>query len=57
MILIRKLDKQQRICIPKDVLKQAGFTENDDLVTIDVEHIDGEKCIILSKFREDEEKC
>lgn len=57
MILIRKLDKQQRVCIPKDALKQVGFTEKDNLVAISVEHIDGEKCIILSKFREDEEKC
>lgn len=57
MILIRKLDKQQRVCIPRDALKQAGFTEKDNLVAIGVEHIDGEKYIILSKFREDEEKC
>lgn len=57
MVLIRKLDKQQRLCIPKDALKQAGFTENDDLVAVGVEHIDGEKCIVLSRYREDEEKC
>ena len=57
MVLIRKLDKQQRLCIPKDALKQAGFTETDDLVAVGVEPIDGKKCIVLSRYREDEEKC
>lgn len=51
MWLERKISPKNRISLPQDVMKQMHLNVGDT-ICIDVEHVDGEKCIIIQHVKE-----
>lgn len=48
MKIYRKIDKKQRLTIPKDILSQVGIKELDE-VRLDIINLNGKNAIIIDK--------
>lgn len=52
MWLKRKISPKNRISIPQDVMKQMHLEVGDNIM-INVEHVSGEKCIVICSEKDD----